>query len=40
VLAAAKRDEAPGAPQKPASKQPLAALLGGFGMPRKTTTSN
>ncbi|AUT60057.1 DEAD/DEAH box helicase [Paraburkholderia terrae] len=40
VSAAAKRDEAPAAPQKPASKQPLAALLGGFGMPRKTTPSN
>jgi ATP-dependent RNA helicase RhlE len=39
VSAAAKRDEAPAtAPQKSASKQPLAALLGGFGMPRKTTT--
>jgi superfamily II DNA/RNA helicase len=36
----AKREEAPAAPQKPASKQPLAALLGGFGMPRKTTSSN
>jgi superfamily II DNA/RNA helicase len=40
VSAAAKRDEAPAAPQKPASKQPLAALLGGFGMPRKTTSSS
>jgi ATP-dependent RNA helicase RhlE len=28
------------APQKPASKQPLAALLGGFGMPRKTPSSS
>jgi superfamily II DNA/RNA helicase len=27
------------AAQKPASKQPLAALLGGFGMPRKSTSS-
>jgi ATP-dependent RNA helicase RhlE len=33
-------DEAPAAPQKPASRQPLAALLGGFGMPRKTPTSS
>jgi ATP-dependent RNA helicase RhlE len=37
--ASAKRDETDGAPQKPASKQPLAALLGGFGMPRKTSSS-
>ncbi|MFL9914924.1 DEAD/DEAH box helicase [Paraburkholderia fungorum] len=28
------------APQKAASKQPLAALLGGFGMPRKLTSSS
>ena len=27
------------APQKSGSKQPLAALLGGFGMPRKSTSS-
>ncbi|MGA7780593.1 MAG: DEAD/DEAH box helicase [Paraburkholderia sp.] len=27
------------AAQKPVSKQPLAALLGGFGMPRKSTSS-
>jgi hypothetical protein len=27
------------APQKAASKQPLAALLGGFGMPRKSSSS-
>jgi superfamily II DNA/RNA helicase len=26
------------APQKPSSKQPLAALLGGFGMPRKSSS--
>jgi superfamily II DNA/RNA helicase len=26
-------------PEKKASKQPLAALLGGFGMPRKTSSS-
>ena len=38
--ASAKRDEIDGAPQKPASKQPLAALLGGFGMPRKTPSSS
>ncbi|MDQ7979335.1 DEAD/DEAH box helicase [Paraburkholderia sp. SARCC-3016] len=38
--ASAKRDENDGAPQKPASKQPLAALLGGFGMPRKTSSSS
>jgi superfamily II DNA/RNA helicase len=38
--ASAKRDETDGAPQKPASKQPLAALLGGFGMPRKTPSSS
>jgi ATP-dependent RNA helicase RhlE len=38
--ASAKRDETDGAPQKPASKQPLAALLGGFGMPRKTSSSS
>ena len=25
--------------QKPVSKQPLAALLGGFGMPRRSTSS-
>ncbi|CAB3763920.1 DEAD/DEAH box helicase [Paraburkholderia humisilvae] len=37
--ASAKRDEAENLPQKPASKQPLAALLGGFGMPRKTSSS-
>jgi transposase len=28
------------APQKTASKQPLAALLGGFGMPRKSSSSS
>jgi ATP-dependent RNA helicase RhlE len=28
------------APQKSSSKQPLAALLGGFGMPRKVTSSS
>jgi ATP-dependent RNA helicase RhlE len=38
--ASAKRDENDGAPQKPASKQPLAALLGGFGMPRKPSSSS
>jgi ATP-dependent RNA helicase RhlE len=38
--ASAKRDETDGAPQKPASKQPLAALLGGFGMPRKPSSSS
>jgi ATP-dependent RNA helicase RhlE len=38
--ASAKRDETDGVPQKPASKQPLAALLGGFGMPRKTSSSS
>ncbi|MFC0400740.1 DEAD/DEAH box helicase [Paraburkholderia rhizosphaerae] len=37
--ASARRDETENVPQKPASKQPLAALLGGFGMPRKTTSS-
>ncbi|TKC83166.1 DEAD/DEAH box helicase [Trinickia terrae] len=39
--AAIKREEAPNPEPvgKPASKQPLAALLGGFGMPRKTTSS-
>jgi ATP-dependent RNA helicase RhlE len=37
--ASAKRDAAENVSQKPASKQPLAALLGGFGMPRKTTSS-
>src|SRR5262249_46586382 len=37
--ASAKRDETENVPQKPASKQPLAALLGGFGMPRKTSSS-
>ncbi len=37
--ASAKHDEAAAAPQKQGSKQPLAALLGGFGMPRKTTSS-
>ncbi|WP_144108386.1 DEAD/DEAH box helicase [Paraburkholderia sp. BCC1886] len=31
-------DAASGAPQKSSSKQPLAALLGGFGMPRKSST--
>jgi ATP-dependent RNA helicase RhlE len=36
-----KADEAAdvAAAQKPVSKQPLAALLGGFGMPRKSTSS-
>jgi ATP-dependent RNA helicase RhlE len=29
-----------GAPQKSGSKQPLAALLGGFGMPRKSPSSS
>jgi ATP-dependent RNA helicase RhlE len=38
--ASAKREEAEGMPQKPASKQPLAALLGGFGMPRKSPSSS
>jgi superfamily II DNA/RNA helicase len=38
--ATAKLDEAVAAPQKQGSKQPLAALLGGFGMPRKTTVSS
>jgi ATP-dependent RNA helicase RhlE len=39
--ASARRDEAAAtAPQKPVSRQPLAALLGGFGMPRKTPTSS
>ncbi|NPT34698.1 DEAD/DEAH box helicase [Paraburkholderia xenovorans] len=33
-------DAASAAPQKPASKQPLAALLGGFGMPRKSPSSS
>ncbi|MGV2289498.1 DEAD/DEAH box helicase [Trinickia sp. YCB016] len=38
---ALKRDESPASEPaaKPTSKQPLAALLGGFGMPRKTTSS-
>jgi ATP-dependent RNA helicase RhlE len=33
-------DAASAAPQKSASKQPLAALLGGFGMPRKSPSSS
>ena len=33
------QDEPASSPQKPASRQPLAALLGGFGMPRKTTST-
>src|SRR5258708_32985128 len=33
-------ETAAAAPQKPASTQPLAALLGGFGMPRKTSSSS
>jgi hypothetical protein len=39
--ASRKIDEADdvAAAQKPVSKQPLAALLGGFGMPRRTTSS-
>ena len=37
--ASAKHDESQDAPQKQTSRQPLAALLGGFGMPRKTTSS-
>ncbi|MGF6759371.1 DEAD/DEAH box helicase [Paraburkholderia sp. GAS334] len=34
-----KPEDTPAAPQKPVSRQPLAALLGGLGMPRKTTSS-
>jgi superfamily II DNA/RNA helicase len=38
---AREADESPAsAPQKPQSKQPLAALLGGFGMPRKPSSSS
>ncbi|HEY1609401.1 MAG TPA: C-terminal helicase domain-containing protein, partial [Paraburkholderia sp.] len=38
---AKEADEKPAAePQKPQSRQPLAALLGGFGMPRKPTSSS
>ncbi|HVE07171.1 MAG TPA: DEAD/DEAH box helicase [Paraburkholderia sp.] len=37
--ASAQREEKQDAPQKQSSRQPLAALLGGFGMPRKTTSS-
>jgi len=33
-------DQSAGAPQKQPSKQPLAALLGGFGMPRKPSSSS
>jgi hypothetical protein len=33
-------EAAASAPQKSGSKQPLAALLGGFGMPRKATSSS
>jgi hypothetical protein len=40
VASLRKVDEVPDAPQKTGSKQPLAALLGGFGMPRKVPSSS
>ncbi len=40
ALAREESTQRPEPAGKPVAKQPLAALLGGFGMPRKTTTSS